>query len=104
MFKLLHLKLASNNNFTSGVSVLKDYLVLSQIISTRAKLNPKLYAELQHVYGDSLAISNFEVDAELSHGFLAFLQNRFQELNGSHDHLVQSVTEVLAITNSTNNK
>ena len=104
MYKLLHLKLASNPSFTSGVSVLKDYLVLSQIISPRAKLNPKLYLELQHVYGDSLAISNFEVDAELSQGFLAFLQIHFQELNGSHDHLVQSVTEVLGILSSTSNK
>jgi hypothetical protein len=104
MYKLLHLKLASNSNFTTGVSVLKDYLVLSQIISPRAKLHPKLYAELQHVYGDSLAISNFEVEVELSQGFLAFLQSRFQELNGSHDHLVQSVTEVLGITSSTVNK
>jgi hypothetical protein len=104
MYKLLHLKLASNPNFTTGVSVLKDYLVLSQIIFPRAKLHPKLYAELQHVHGDSLAISNFEVDAELSKGFLAFLQSRFQELNGSHDDLFQSVTEVLGITSSTANK
>jgi len=104
MYKLLHLKLASNPNFTTGVSVLKDYLVLSQIISPRAKLHPKLYAELQHVYGDSLAISNFEAEAELSQEFLSFLQTRFQELNGSHDQLVQSVTEVLGITFSTANK